>query len=128
MQYRTSPEISQLLTFKETTQVQSVLGTFLYYARAIDGTILTAINDIGTQQAKPTKNTQVKIERFLNYAATYPHVKLRFHASDMILQVDSDATYLVLHKSRSRIADYFRLDTKLKNTRQQHPNGVLLIE
>ena len=50
--------------------------------------MLTAINDIGTQQDKPTKNTQVKVEKFLNYAATYPHVKLRFHTSDIILQVD----------------------------------------
>ena len=47
--------------------------------------MLTAINDIGTQQAQPIKSTQVKIESLLNYAATCSHVKLRFHASDMIL-------------------------------------------
>ena len=46
---QTSPNTSQLLTSKETTQVQSVLGTFLFYDRAIDGTMLTSINDIGTQ-------------------------------------------------------------------------------
>ena len=89
---------------------------------------MTAINDIGTQQAEPTKNTQVKIERLLYYAATYPHVKLSFHASDMILQVESDATYPVLPKARSLIAGYFRLSKQLKNTRQQHPNGAVLIE
>ena len=60
--------------------------------------MLTAINDIGTEQAEPTKNTQVKIERLLNYTATYLHVKLRFYASGMILQVDSDATYLILSR------------------------------
>ena len=46
----------------------------------------------------------------------------------MILKVDSDAAYLVLPKSRSRIARYFRLENKppqLKNTR---PNGPILIE
>ena len=90
--------------------------------------MLTAINDICTQQAESTKNTQVKVERLLNYAATCPHVKLKFHASDMIIQVDSDDAYLVLPKARSRIAGYFRLDNKLKNTRQKHPNGAVLIE
>ena len=115
--YTTSPDTSQLITSQETIPVQSVLGTFLYYARSIDGAMLTDINDIGTQQAEPTKNTQVKIERLLNYAATYPHVKLRFHTNGIILQVDSDAAYLVFPKARSRIVEYFRLDNKFKNTR-----------
>ena len=108
-QYITSPDTSQILTSQETTQVQSVLGTCLYDVKAIYGTMSTSINDIGTQQAKPTKNTQLKIKILLNYADTYPHVKLRCHASDIILQVESDAAYLVLQKSRSR-----RLGNKLK--------------
>ena len=74
--------------------------------------MLTTINDIGTQQAEPTKNAQLNIERLLNYAATYPHIKLRFHASDMILQVDSDSAYLVLSNARSHIAGYSRLNNK----------------
>ena len=78
--------------------------------------MLTTSNYIGTQQAEPTKNAQVKIERLLNYASTYPHVKVRIYVSDMLLQVDSDTAYLVLSKARSRIADYSRLDHKLKNT------------
>ena len=53
--YTTSPDTPQLLTLQEITQVQSVLGTLLYYTRAIGGTMLTAINDIRTQQAEPTK-------------------------------------------------------------------------
>ena len=48
-QYTTSPDTSQLLPSKETTQVQSVLGTFLYYAKSISETMLTVVNDIGIQ-------------------------------------------------------------------------------
>ena len=113
-QYKTSPDTSQFLTSQEITQVQSILGAFLYDARAIDEIMLTAINNISTQQAKPRKNTGVKIERLLNDTVTYPHIKIRFHASDMILQVNSDAADLVLPKERSRIAGYFRLDNKFK--------------
>ena len=56
-QYTTSPDTSQLLISQKTTQVKLGLETLLYYARAIDGTTLTAINDIATQQAEPTKHT-----------------------------------------------------------------------
>ena len=41
---------------KEITYVQSVTGTFLYYARALDFTMLPALNDIGITQASPTEN------------------------------------------------------------------------
>ena len=37
--------------------VQSVVGTFLYYARAIDCTMLPALAQIATQQAQPTQRT-----------------------------------------------------------------------
>ena len=35
--------------------VQHVVGSLLYYARAIDGTMLTALNTIGSEQAKPSQ-------------------------------------------------------------------------
>ena len=47
----------------------------------------------------------------MDYVATYPDAFLRFYASDMILHVDSDASYLVLSKARSRIAGYFYFKT-----------------
>ena len=45
----------------------------------------------------------------MKYANTYQRAYVRFYASDMQVMVDSDAVYLVLPKSRSRIAGYFRL-------------------
>ena len=47
---------------------------------------------------------------------------------DMILEVDSDAAYLVMPKAKSRFAGYFRLlDTIDKPQRSLH-NGALVIE
>ena len=105
-QYTASPDTSQLLTSQETTKVQLVLGTFLYYTRAIDGIMLIAINDICTNKPNLQKHALEKIERLLNYVATYQHVKLKFHASDIILQVDSDTAYLILPKARSTACWY----------------------
>jgi hypothetical protein len=38
--------------------IQQVVGSFLYYARAGDPTILMALSDIATQQSVPTENTK----------------------------------------------------------------------
>ena len=65
----------------------------------------------------------------MNYAHTYPDAKIRYHASDMQLYIDSDAAYLVLHQARSRGAGHFYFSNKLKNTTQiptPTPNGHVL--
>ena len=87
--------------------VQSVVGFLLYYARAIDNTMLPALNDISREQSNPSTKTLDKCQQLLDYANTYKHVKVRFRASAMVLNVETDATYLVLPKARSRLAGYF---------------------
>ena len=82
---------------------------------------------MGTEQALPTVNTQRGVRRLLDYVATYPHAQLRFYSSDMILNIDSDAAYLVLPKARSRVAGYFRLLDKLSTSSFRH-NGAILVE
>jgi hypothetical protein len=47
--------------------IQEVLGTLLYYAQAIDCTMLVAIGTIATQQASPTKANMRAITDLLNY-------------------------------------------------------------
>ena len=112
-QYTAAPDESNLLDPAETKYIQSLIGTFLYYGRALDGTILPALNSISTQQAQPMEQTKKKHQRLLDYLNTYPNICLRFHASDMILKIDSDAAYLVLPKAKSRIAGYFQLSNQL---------------
>jgi len=125
-QYALEPDTSPLLDEKGIKFVQQVTGSLLYYARAIDGTMLPALNTIGTQQAKPTKKTMQKCLRLLDYAATYPNGSLRYHASAMLLHVDSDAAYLVLPNARSRIAGYYYLSGE--NSTSNNLNGPILIE
>ena len=103
-QYTTAPYTSPVLAPKEIKYIQSMLGTFLYYDRALDSTILPALNDISVQQAVPTANTMKKSKRLLNYTATYLDAYLRYYSSVMTLHVESDASYLVLPKAKNRIA------------------------
>jgi hypothetical protein len=53
-------------------RIQQIVGSFLYYARAVNPTILMALSDIATQQAAPTENTKKRVEQFLDYMWTHP--------------------------------------------------------
>ena len=92
--------------------LQRVVGKFLYYARAIDTTMAHAINDIGAAVANGTEATEQAVRHFLDYAFSNPDGEIIFRASDMILQVDTDAAYLVAPKARSRAAGYHFLGNK----------------
>ena len=87
IQFATQPDSSPPLNKKKTQHVQSVVGLFLYYGRAIDFTMLVALNKIAAHQAHPTQFFLTKCDQLLNYASTYPNVKLYLKASNMILHM-----------------------------------------
>eukprot|EP00536_Pseudo-nitzschia_multiseries_P009491 jgi/Psemu1/23324/gm1.23324_g len=77
---------------------------------AINNTMLQALNGIAS--AKDTKATHEAPMYFLNYAANHPNGSIVYRASEMVLQMDSDATYLVSHGARSRAGGYHYLGDK----------------
>ena len=87
--------------------MQQVLGSFLYYARAIDLTNQQALNALAKEQSKPTEKTLEQIWQFLDYMATNLNEIICFYASDMILNVHSDASYQIASKMPSRAGRYF---------------------
>ena len=112
---------------KRKRRIQQIVGSLLYYARAIDSTILPALSEISSLQARPTEATEQKTKMLLDYLATNPTAKIRYYASDMILYVDSDAAYLVAPNAKSRIAGYYYLsDLPSKKTRKL--NGAIMVE
>jgi hypothetical protein len=52
-QYATK-DTTPLLTAKQCLTIKKVTGSVLYYARALDPTVLTPLNDIATEQTKAT--------------------------------------------------------------------------
>ena len=75
--------------------IQRTTGKFLFFARAVDNTLLHALNNIATATVNGTEATLKATKHFLNYVASNPNASIQFCASDMILQVHSDAAYLV---------------------------------
>ena len=92
---------SEKINEQRIKRIQRIIGKFLYYARAIDITMLHALNDIGTMVSKATTNTEKAVQHFMDYAACNPDAEIVYRASDMILHADSDAAYLVVAEARS---------------------------
>jgi hypothetical protein len=63
----------------------------MYYDGAVDPCILVVLNEISSEQAKPTTATRGKTDMLMDYLHTYPNAAIRFHASDMILKICSGA-------------------------------------
>ena len=114
-QQATPTDTSEKLKGKEIIDVQSKIGTFLYYGRAVDQTILPALGEISIQQSTPTKNTKCELEMLMDYLHTYPSAVLRYYAGEMQLSVESDAAYLILPGAKSRIAGYYVLNNSTNN-------------
>ena len=79
----------------ETKFIKAVAGTLLYYARAVDSTILPSLSSLATEQAKPTTKTKKTVMQLLDYLATQEEAILTYNASNMILQVHTDAGYRI---------------------------------
>jgi hypothetical protein len=92
-----------VLDAANTKRIQEVLGALLYYARAVDCTMLAAIGTLSGQQAQATKQTMIGITQSLNYCATHPEAVIEFRASNLCLHVESDASYLSEPKGRSLV-------------------------
>ena len=71
-----------------------------------------AVNDIGTKAKNATTSTESAVQYFLDYAYHNRDAEIIFRASEMILQSDSDASYLVMPEARSRAGGYHFLGSK----------------
>jgi hypothetical protein len=110
-QQLTTVDSSPSLSPARAKRIQEIVGVFLYYARAVDATMLTALNKIASSQAAPTEALETAVDHFLQYAATWPNAKVLFRSSDMRLIIHSDASYLSESHSRSRAGGIQYLST-----------------
>jgi hypothetical protein len=81
------------------------------------------LNDIATEQTKVTEKTQAATNQLSDYLATHPDAAIKYHASDMILHIHSDASYLSISNARSRLRGLFFLGNK--SPEQDKLNGSM---
>jgi hypothetical protein len=100
------------LTAKQCLTIQKVTGSILYYAQSVDPTVLMPLHAIATEKTKAMEKTQPATDQMSDYTATHPDATIRYHASDMVLHIHSDASYLSVSNERSRLGGLFFLGNK----------------
>eukprot|EP00957_Ditylum_brightwellii_P094048 7160790-Ditylum_brightwellii.AAC.1 len=128
LQLSPAPDCSPELPHEGKWRIQQVIGMLMYYACAVDPTMLTSINAIAIQQAQPTIKTLKDFTHLLNYCATHPDAVVRYSARDMVLHIHSDVQY----HSKDNLGDCHTKHHSVAHHKQVHPlflhtpHGVLL--
>jgi hypothetical protein len=126
IQYAAKPDTTQTIAPDRVKRLQQIV--FLYYARAIDSTILVALGTLASAQTKATLNTEKAITQFLDYAATNPNATVTFHPSNMILTLHSDASYNSEPEAKSRAGGIFFMSNEVPAQNPTPPlNGAVHI-
>jgi hypothetical protein len=83
-QFVSDPTPSPALSDKDVNKLKQLTGTLLYYARAVDPTLIMPINVLASEQSNATEVTADKVIKLLNYCNTHPESKIQYNASEMI--------------------------------------------
>jgi hypothetical protein len=125
IQMTEDPDSSPPLSPADIKELMGIVGSLLFFGRAIDNTLLMTLSDLASAQSKGTEATQRAAQKLLNYCATHPNPKIRYHASDMALKIHSDASYLSAPKARSRAGGHFFLGNYSTSANPNMHNGAL---
>jgi hypothetical protein len=120
LQKRTPPSYS---TNTVNAEIQEIVGSLLYYARAVDNKLLVALSAIAARQSCATVATEQAVHLLLDYVATYPADGIVYRSSDMILCAHADAGFLNESNSRSRAGAHIFLS---ENDPFPRFNGAIL--
>jgi hypothetical protein len=82
------------------------------------------LNDIVTEQTKATEKTQAATDQLLDYLVIHPDYTIRYHASDMIFHIQSNASYLSVSHTCSRLGGLLFCGNKPPN--EDNLNGSIL--
>jgi hypothetical protein len=97
---------------------EEIVDKYNLGALAVDGWV------IAMEQTKATEKNQASTNQLLDYLATHPDATIRYHASNMILHIHSDASYLSVSNARSRLGGLFFCGEK--SPHEDNLNGSIL--
>ena len=69
-----SPKLDE----KGIKHIQQIVGSILYYARAVDMTVLAGLSTIAIDQTKATERTMKRCIQLLDYLASNQNAKKRY--------------------------------------------------
>ncbi len=73
------PDASPRLDARGIKKVQNIVGSILYYARAVDMMILMALSSIAVDQTRATEKMMSRCTQLLDYLSGNANATVRFH-------------------------------------------------
>ena len=114
-------------TVKEQKYIQEAISRFLFiWLCNWHNNTHSYFSNCG-KQANPTEKTLQRVKHFLDYMWTHPDAEIRFWASDMVLNIHSDALYLSAPKARSRGGGYLFLGSVSQGNESIILNGAFYV-
>ena len=83
-----------------------------------------ALSTIASEQMKGTQKSMAKTVQLLGYLVTHPNATVRFHASNMILNIHLEALYLSEANAHSRACGHFFMGWHANPTKPTKLNGA----
>eukprot|EP00804_Cyclotella_cryptica_P002036 CCRYP_007428-RA/>CCRYP_007428-RA protein AED:0.34 eAED:0.34 QI:0/0/0/1/0/0/4/0/371 len=108
-------------------RIQQMVGSFVYYCRATNPTTPHTLSELSTQHSTAKENTLKRCNHFLNYMWTHPDARIRYYASNMILRVHSNASYLSAKDVKSRAAGIFFRGSFPQDNQPIQLNGTITV-
>jgi hypothetical protein len=102
VQHANLPDDSSPLDKAEKKFIQEVTRVFLYLTCAVDSRMPTTSAHLQPNKQHLQKKMMQTCLQFLDYAASQEDAIITYQASNMILTIQSDASYLSEPKARSR--------------------------
>lgn len=87
----------------------------MYYARAVDLTMLVTLSSIASEQAHAKEQTEQYVHELLDYLHTHKDATIWYVASGMVLNIHSNASYLSKPKAGSRLGGTYFLGSLPQN-------------
>ena len=100
-------ETSSPLSDKQIKRVQDIVGAFVWYSLACDPALAASLSAIASRKTKGIEDVMAACHQLLDYLVTHPDAAIWYHASDMILAFDTDASYISEPGGKSRAAAYY---------------------
>eukprot|EP00957_Ditylum_brightwellii_P056791 4304293-Ditylum_brightwellii.AAC.1 len=105
--------IAPVISKEAKLHILQIVGSLLYYGRVIDNTIFKALNTISSQQNNATETTESAVHQLMDYCASHPDATIHFYASNMILQLHSNTSYMNEPQAHSTAGGHFFLGNKI---------------
>jgi hypothetical protein len=121
------PDATPVLDVGGIKQIQQIVGSILYYARTVNMTVLMALSSIVVEQTKAMEKNMGRWIQLLDYLASNLEAKVRHHASNMKMNIHSNASYLSETKARSRACRNFFMGWMPKNREPIKLNGAFYV-